>query len=149
MYIGCEHSFPIALENLTPIEEKLIGINASYRYITKFNVDKSKMEGVTYRKHIKGHITVFPNDVDKLASFVLPHPLLATLENIHVIWSSPNKPKLEDVSKLFSVRKSKIFDALSWLIHNNPLYRHIRIDESEIDSWEYEENSDVPIILMN
>jgi Helitron helicase-like domain at N-terminus len=149
MYVGCEHLFPVALENLTPIEEKLIGINASYGYITKFNVNKTKIEGVTYRKHVKGHITVFPNDIDKLASTVLPHPLLATLENVHVIWTGPNKPCPEDVSKLLSVRKSKIFNALSWLIHNNPLYRDIRIDEREIESWEYEENSDVPIILMN
>jgi hypothetical protein len=147
-FIGCEHLYPDALKHLTPIEEKLIGLNASYGYITKFTVSKTKMGGVAYRRHIKGHITVFPNDVETLATTVLPHPLVTALDTIHIIWTGTNQPTPRDVSKLLSVRKQVVLDALSWLIRHNPLYATIRIDTAEISSWEYEAQSDVPTAVM-
>ena len=147
-FMGCEHLYPDALKHLTPIEEKLIGLNASYGYITKFTVNKTKISRVAYRKHIKGHITVFPNDVETLATTVLPHPLVTALDTIHIIWTGTNQPTPCDVSKLLSVRKHVVLDALSWLIRHNPLYAGIRIDTAEISSWEYEAQSDVPTAVM-
>lgn len=117
-------------------------------YITKFTVSKTKMGGVTYQKHIKGHITVFPNDVGTLATTVLPHRLVAALDNIHIIWTGTEQPTPHDISKLLSVRKHIVLDALSWLVQYNPLYADIRIDQSEINSWEYELQSDVPTVVM-
>ena len=100
--IGCEHRHPRELDELTPLEEKLISLNSAYGFITKFNIQRGRPTGLTYRKHVMGHITVFPNDVESLATRVLPHPLLATLEEVHVVWMGPERPTPQDVSKLLS-----------------------------------------------
>ena len=63
MLIRCEHSYPNELKDLTPLKEKLVSLNAAYGFITKFNIQRGKQTGPTYRKHIAGHVTVFPNDV--------------------------------------------------------------------------------------
>ncbi|KJZ74444.1 hypothetical protein HIM_06040 [Hirsutella minnesotensis 3608] len=149
MHIGCEHRYPEALDGLSPVEERLIALQASFGYITKFIVDNKTPSGLSYRKHVKGHIVVFPNKVEDLVATVLPHPLLETIENIHVSWSGSSKPGAADVGHLLQVRKSRVRDALSWLQKNNPLYEHIAIDHGEIDGWEYADGSNVPILIMD
>ncbi|KAH7461132.1 hypothetical protein FOMA001_g19195 [Fusarium oxysporum f. sp. matthiolae] len=148
MDIGCEHQYPEELDDLTPVEEKLIALQSAFGYITKFTVDRKTRSGINYRKHIKGHIVVFPNSVDDLVAKVLPHPLLRTIENIHVSWSGVSKPEPSDVEYLLQVRKSRIKAALSWLQRNNPLYKHITIDHDEMASWRYVEGSGVPAVVM-
>jgi len=148
IYIGCEHRYPRELDGLSPVEERLIALQAPFGYITKFTVDNKTPSGPSYRKHVKGHIVVFPNKVEDLVATVLPHPLLETVENIHVSWSGPAKPGPADVGQLLQVRKSRVRAALSWLRQNNPLYQHITINHAEIDSWRYVEGSSVPALIM-
>jgi hypothetical protein len=76
----------------------------------------------------------------------LPHPLLSTLEQVHVIWASPEKPTLRDVSKLLSVRPGAIRIGLRWLKANNPLYGNIVINEDEMNSWSFADDSHVPTL---
>ncbi|KAJ3550947.1 hypothetical protein NPX13_g11445 [Xylaria arbuscula] len=83
-----------------------------------------------------------------LVATVLPHPLLQTIENIHVSWSGASKPGPADVGHLLQVRKSRVRAALSWLQRNNPLYGHITIDNDEMDGWRYAEGSSVPSMIM-
>ncbi|KJZ70496.1 hypothetical protein HIM_10125 [Hirsutella minnesotensis 3608] len=83
MNIGCEHRYPKELDGLSPLEERLVALQAPFGYITKFTVDNKTPSGVSYRKHVKGHIVVFPNNANDLVATVLPHPLLQTIENIH------------------------------------------------------------------
>ncbi|KAM4067473.1 PIF1-like helicase [Hirsutella rhossiliensis] len=75
--------FPDELKGLTPVEEKLISPNSSYG-------------------HVKGHITVFPNNAQELATKVLPHPLLQALDEIHISWQGAEKPAPSDLSSLLS-----------------------------------------------
>ncbi|KAK8106682.1 PIF1-like helicase domain-containing protein [Apiospora kogelbergensis] len=96
-----------------------------------------------------GHITVFPNDVESLAARVLPHPLLATLEEVHVIWMGPERPTPQDVSKLLSARPSTLRAALAWLRVNNPLYSEVLVAEGEMESWAFEGGTDVPVAAYN
>ncbi len=131
---------------MTPLEEKLISLNAAYGFITKFNVQQGQSTGSTYRKHVAGHITVFPNDVESLATRILPHPLVSTLERVHVIWTGAAQPTPRDVSKLLSVRPSVLRAALKWLRVNNPLYRDIDINEAEMGSWTFQGGSTVPVL---
>ncbi len=145
-HIGCEHRYPKALRELTPLEEKLISLNAAYGFITKFNVQRGQQTGPTYRKHIVGHISVFPNDVESLAVTILPHPLVSTLDQVHVIWTGLERPKPPDVSKLLSVRPGTLRTALQWLRVNNPLYADIVINEEEMSSWAFEDGSQVPAL---
>ncbi|KAH8661806.1 hypothetical protein BGZ61DRAFT_593621 [Ilyonectria robusta] len=108
IYIGCEHRYPEELDGLSPVEERLIALQASFGYITKFTINNKTPSGLSYRKHIKGHIVVFPNKVEDLVATVLPHPLLVTIKNIHVSWSGSSKPGDADVGHLLQVHKSRI-----------------------------------------
>jgi hypothetical protein len=148
MNIGCEHRYPKELDGLSPLEERLIALQAPFGYITKFTVDNKTPSSASYRKHIRGHIVVFPNNVDDLVTTVLPHPLLRTIENIHVSWSGAKRPNQAEVGSLLQVRKSRVTAALLWLQKNNPLYRGIEINLDEIHGWQYAEGSAVPAVLM-
>ncbi|KAF2184535.1 hypothetical protein K469DRAFT_780863, partial [Zopfia rhizophila CBS 207.26] len=134
--LGCEHIFPEELKGLTPVEEKLIALNSCYSLITKYSLSESQRQSVRYPKHIKGHITVFPNNVQELVSNVLPHPLIRVMDEIHVSWQGAEKPAPKDLSVLLSVRRRVVEKALVWLKKNNPLYANIEIDIAEMESWE-------------
>ena len=127
--------FPDELKGLTPVEEKLIALNMCYGFITKYTVPGGQRQSARYPKHIKGHITVFPNNVQELVSNVLPHPLVKVMDDIHVSWQGAEKPKLSDLSSLLSVRRQVVEKALVWLKNHNHLYANIEIDVAEMESW--------------
>jgi hypothetical protein len=135
-HLGCEHMFPDELKGLTPVEEKLIALNSSYGFITKYTTSDGQIQSVRYPKHIKGHITVFPNNVQELVTNVLPHPLLKVMDDIHVSWQGAEKPAPSDISTLLSVRRHVVEKALVWLTRHNPLYANIHIDTVELNSWD-------------
>ncbi|KJZ70132.1 hypothetical protein HIM_10473 [Hirsutella minnesotensis 3608] len=149
MAIGCEHRYPEELDGLSPVEERLIALHTPFGYITRFTVDNKTRSGISYRKHVKGHLVVFPNKVDDLVTTVLPHPLLQAIENIHVSWSGSGKPGSADVRHLLQVRKSRVAAALAWLQRNNPLYENVTINQAEMDGWQYADRSSVPTVIMD
>ncbi|CAF5167472.1 unnamed protein product [Rotaria magnacalcarata] len=53
-------------------------------------------------------------------------------------------PQRSQLKHILTVRKKKICAALQWLNQNNPLYRHITIDQSTIDKLA---DDDVPECL--
>ena len=146
LHIGCEHRYPKELHELTPLKEKLISLNVAYGFITKFNIQRGQQTGPTYRKHIVGHVTVFPNDVDSLAATILPHPLVSALDQVHVIWTGREQPTPQDVGKLLRVRPCALRAALQWLQTNNHLYADIAINEHEMETWAFKSGSDVPTL---
>lgn len=81
---------------------------------------------------MKGHITVFPNNVQEIATNVLPHALLKVLDKIYVSWQWAEKPAPRDLSALLSVRRHVVEKALVWLKRHNPLYADIEIDATQI-----------------
>ncbi|KJZ68166.1 hypothetical protein HIM_12443 [Hirsutella minnesotensis 3608] len=133
--LGCEHMFPDELKGLTPVEEKLISLNSCYGFVTRYSIPGGQTQAVRYPRHVKGHITVFPNNVKELARKVLPHPLWQTMDEIHVSWQGAEKPAPCDLSGLLSVRRQVVERALIWLKKNNPHYADIEIDRAEMDSW--------------
>ncbi|KAH7111446.1 hypothetical protein EDB81DRAFT_953900 [Dactylonectria macrodidyma] len=133
--IGCEHVFLEELKGLTPVEEKLIALNSCYGFVTRYSIASSQKQCARYPKHIKGHITVFPNNVQELATKVLPHPLVQVMEEIHVSWQGAEKPVPSDLSGLLSVRRRVVEKALVWLKKNNPHDAEIEIDVTEMKSW--------------
>ncbi|KAM4063609.1 AAA domain-containing protein [Hirsutella rhossiliensis] len=133
--LGCEHAYPDELKDLTPVEEKLISLNSCYGFVTKYSIPGGQRQSVRYPRHVKGHITVFPNDVQGLAAKVLPHPLVRVMDEIHVSWQGAERPGPRDLSGLLSVRRSAVERALAWLKENNPLYGEVEIDAAEIASW--------------
>ena len=134
--LGCEHMFPEELKGLTPVEEKLIALNSCYGFITKYSVADGYRQSTRHPRHVRGHITVFPNNVQELVTKVLPHPLLKVMDEIHVSWQGPEKPEPSDLAVLLSVRRRVVENALRWLKGNNSLYDNINIDSAELNSWE-------------
>ncbi len=88
----------------------------------------------------------FPTMWRRWPATILPHPLVSTLEQVHVIWTGIERPTPRDVSKLLSVRPSALRVALQWLRSNNHLYADIVINEQEMESWAFEDGSDVPAL---
>jgi len=89
---------------------------------------------------------VFPNDVESLAATILPHLLVSVLDQVHVIWTGIERLTPRDVSKLLSVRPGAHRAALQWLRFNNPLYADIVVNEQEMETWTFEDDSDVPTL---
>ncbi|KAH7110954.1 hypothetical protein EDB81DRAFT_768727 [Dactylonectria macrodidyma] len=133
--LGCEHMFPDELKGLTLVEEKLIALNSCYGFVTRHSIPGGQRQSLMYPRHVKGHITVFPNNVQELATKVLPHPLLQVMDEIHVSWQGAEKPGPSDLSSLLSVRRRVVERALVWLKKNNPHYAEIEIDAAEMESW--------------
>ncbi|KAM4061856.1 PIF1-like helicase [Hirsutella rhossiliensis] len=98
------------------VEEKLIALNSCYGF------------------HVKGHITVFPNNVQELVTSAAA-PLLQVMDEIHISWQGAVKPTPSDLSSLLSVRRRVVERALVWLKRNNPHYAEIEIDAAEMESW--------------
>ncbi|KAM4064155.1 PIF1-like helicase [Hirsutella rhossiliensis] len=127
--------FPDELKGLTPVEEKLIALNSCYGFVTRYNVSGGPKQTLRYPKHVKGHITVFPNNVQELLTKVLPHPFFRVMDEIHVSWQGAVRPTPSDLSGLLSVRRRVVERALIWLKRNNPHYAEIEIDVAEMESW--------------
>jgi hypothetical protein len=79
---------------------------------------------------------VFPNNVQELATNILPHLLIKVIEEIHVSWHSVEKPAPSNLLMLLLVRRRIIEKALVWLKRYNPLYANIHINRAEMDSWD-------------
>src|SRR6266480_1036517 len=107
--IPCHHLYPAELSSLTPVEEKLIAIDIFYYLVTKFhiNLKSQKPINVNYQKLVKGHITVFANDVVRV-SRILPPFIDDVVEQICVIWVDLNMPKLKDISRLMLISRSHV-----------------------------------------
>ncbi|KID81370.1 arrestin domain-containing protein [Metarhizium guizhouense ARSEF 977] len=135
--LRCEDFFPDELKGLTPIEEKLIGLNSCYGFVTRYSIPgrHKQVGGYPRHVHVKGHITVFPNNVQELVTKVLPHPLVRVMDEIHVSWQGAERPGPSDLSSLLSVRRQVVERALSWLKKNNHHYADIEIDRLEMESW--------------
>ncbi|KAM4067648.1 PIF1 protein [Hirsutella rhossiliensis] len=96
--LGCEHTFPDELKGLTPVEEKLIALNSCYGF------------------HVKGHITVFPNNV---------------MDEIHVSWQGALRPTPSDLSSLLSRWRAGGDPA-----HGVPPLVYERLERNEPSAWE-------------
>ncbi|KAL6411732.1 hypothetical protein AUP68_04106 [Ilyonectria robusta] len=129
--------FPEELKGLTPVEEKLIALNSYYGFVTRYSIASSQKQSARYPKHIKGHITVFANNVQELATKVLPHPLVQVMEEIHVSWQGAEKPAPSDLSGLLSIE----IDAAEMESWGAPLYGVLplvydRMERNEPTAWE-------------
>jgi hypothetical protein len=71
------------------------------------------------------------------------------MESIRVCWSGPAVPSAVDLSKLMSVRRHKVIEALRWKKQNDPLYSEVQIDEALISSWDIDPVTSVPDIVWS
>ena len=133
--IGCCHRYPEELCDLSPMEERLIALAQPYGWVTKIEISEQKKTNGDYRKLKKGHITIFPNNLESLVSNVLPAPIIQHKESLHVCFIGPRQPLPQDLSFLLRVRPARIRKALLWLKEHNPLYRQIEISSQNLEQY--------------
>lgn len=129
----CCHQFPTELEDLTLVEEGVIARAHQLVSILKLR-PASRTSPDSIYKGIRGHAVVLPQNPGSLVG-MLPSSTFQVEDIIRVVWAS-DKPCTEDELRPFlTVRKHKVYAALQWLRHNNPLYQEIIINHDKLDKW--------------
>jgi len=123
---------PLVLRDLTQIEEMLIA-----KVLPIMNVYCRPKGG---QRAYKGHVITFPSNVQKVAN-VLPN-LLHELPIIKI-----HKRNSTFQSRDFRVKRSKVLNALRWLINNNPVYSDITISEERVNCLR--EDGEINISTIN
>src|SRR5579859_2431977 len=83
---------------------------------------------------LKGHVILLPQDTTKLLNIL--HLAPSNLPDIvHVVWVGKPVRDIDGVCDYFSVRTSKVYDALVWLTQNNENYKEVTIDHAQFEHW--------------
>jgi hypothetical protein len=120
---------PDVLKDLTWIEEVLI---ARGHMVGK--VVRLQQRSTASYFGIKGHVILLPQDTTRLLE-ILPIQPSSLPDLIRVVWTGRSTPSSQQLSRYFTVRKSKIYDALKWLVIHHEDYQNVTINESEFQSW--------------
>ena len=122
MWIG---DVPEELKDLTIVEEKLIAI---YRHNTcVIKLQSPFHSSSTAQSAIRGNAITFPQNIPNIASS-LPLSMSTLCDTIKVVFIGSRMPTREQVRKILTVRKRKVFDALRWLRQHNILYQNMNIN---------------------
>ena len=123
------------LRDLTWIEEKLIAhMHVSIQLQKCRLLHHWRFDRFYPQSQLKGHIVTYPmNPTTVLAK--LPLRVDRVAEVIKVVFLSKRKLSFEEAKHLsfFIVQRSKIMQALKWLIAHNPLYADVEIDDEAVD----------------
>ncbi|KAI9104589.1 hypothetical protein DFS34DRAFT_201480 [Phlyctochytrium arcticum] len=118
-----------------PLKRIYAPVSAKAGLIIKSEIQEFKTSAY-YRKIRKGHIIVFPSNVQDLASNVLPHPLAALKSSI-ARWPFPTSSRAVGFHArgASAVRPARTRAALHWLQANNdPLITAV-LDATVEESW--------------
>jgi hypothetical protein len=63
MRLGYKYIFPDKLKSLIPVKERLISLNSYYSLIIRYSLINSLRQTARYLRYIKGHITIFLNNI--------------------------------------------------------------------------------------
>ncbi|KAJ3530439.1 hypothetical protein NMY22_g8569 [Coprinellus aureogranulatus] len=137
-YIG---PIPDELSQLSYVEEQMIArCRAKVSVIKMYN--KDKLDSVqtepawspVIQRGLKGNIIVFPQEPSELAE-ILPPSVEEVAKPIVMVFIGNSKPTdewLREKATPLLVRPAYVRRALVWLKENNPLYREIEINETEL-----------------
>lgn len=138
-------SVPSELRDLTPIEEVLIARCRAKGWIVQLK--ESDVVLPNAQRALRGNIIVFPQSPDSLSE-VLP-PLVQDVEAmVCVIFVGSSRPSTDWIlskAKPLLVRREKVRSALQWLKANNPLYRNVRVSNSNISLLPSDSSLQVPV----
>ena len=118
-------SIPEVIADLSQAEQRLISRIIPFVKIIK-------LSGVFGQYSFRGQAVLFSQDVFEVAenlSKMLPRS--TSDAGIVVI---TERLKNINITRQFSVSRKKVYDALNWLVANNPLYKDITIDQNVVMS---------------
>lgn len=87
-----------------------------------------KLDGLYGQYGFKGQAILFAQDIFEVSD-KLPHMLPRSVEDSGIVVVTECLENL-NVIREFSISRTRLFDAIHWLIDNNPLYRDVTIDHN-------------------
>ncbi|MCJ1349551.1 hypothetical protein MMC31_007792 [Peltigera leucophlebia] len=122
--VDCQ-SYPPALGNFSMAEEA-----ANARVHPVMSILKLRPSGTfnpAAYSGIKGHAVFLLQNLTPLLT-LLPSPTLALHDVIRIVWVGRGRSTNLDLRYCILVRKQALFNALTWLYINNPLYQDVVIN---------------------
>ncbi|KZV60817.1 hypothetical protein PENSPDRAFT_678724 [Peniophora sp. CONT] len=104
-------------------------------WVVQLKEDGHDVELPHAQRGMKGNIIIYPQHPGDLAD-ILPPSIEDIITPICVLFigsSPPSQEWLLKHAKPLAVRREKVRAALEWLVVNNPLYEHVRIDHAVLD----------------
>src|SRR5579859_7288698 len=120
---------PPELQDLTWMEELLIARAHLTGHIVRLQ-DRNSASHFS----LKGHVILLPQDTMKLLT-ILPLPPSNLPDIVRVVWVGKPVRDIDGLRDYFSVRTSKVYDALVWLTQNNEDYKEVTIDHAQFERW--------------
>jgi len=119
---------PNELANLTWIEEALVARGHLVGKVVRLQNRYSSYAAA------KGHLVLVPQDTCRLLD-LLPLSPESLADTIRVVWVGDTEPSRASLRQTLTVRKQKVYDGLKWLCLHHEDYRHVSINENELDQW--------------
>ena len=131
---------PEELKDLTWLEEMLIARAHMVGRVVRLEERRASSYFA-----LKGHTIFLPQDTTSLLH-LLPMPLSSLPDLVTVVWVGQKHPDHSQLKRQFTVRTSKVWNALVWLCRFHEDYRNVTIDEERLKSWN---ETEVASDLMN
>lgn len=119
---------PPELTNLTLPEKLLISINRPKLHVRKL---VSYSGPGTTQKGLKGNTITFPQDIEQIAKTLPANPDIL-VDHLKVVFIGSGRPTHEQLKKILTVRKQKVYNAIRWLQTNNPLYHDVTLSNVDL-----------------
>jgi hypothetical protein len=95
-HLRYEHMFMAEIRGLEAAAQRHVALSSSYRFITRYRIPDGWRQILEYSKHVRGHITVFPNKVQAVTKSA-PHITLQIMDETHVPWQDVKTLRLIDL----------------------------------------------------
>ena len=112
---------PDILKQLSQCEQRLLSRIMPFVKIFKF-------DGQFGQYGFRGQAVLFAQDIFEISD-KLPDMLPRSSSNAGIVIVTEHLVDL-NIIREFSISREKVYDALKWLIHNNPLYKDVKIDKN-------------------
>ena len=117
---------PPELTDLTLSEKLLISKCRPKMYVVKL---RSTCGPQSQQKGLKGNTITFPQNTVQIASTLPANPDILS-DHLKVVFIGKGRPTREMLKKIFTVRREKVYNALNFLIENNPVYADVTLSNN-------------------
>ncbi|KAF8322939.1 uncharacterized protein EI90DRAFT_2936214, partial [Cantharellus anzutake] len=147
MWLGNMHS---VLKHLTIPEQMLITLIYLCSFVFKMHPLTCGGHNPTMlQRGMRGNVTSYDMDMKEIMAMVegkkMPWLTRVLASIIMVTYVGQDQLPMQWLKSTFRVWHHNVLQALQWLIHYNPLYRDVEIDESILASLH---NDDIPIEIQ-
>ena len=119
---------PPELSDLTLPEKLLISVNRPKIHVIKL---RSSSGPGTRQRGLIGNTITFPQNIVQIAESLPASPDIL-VDHLRVVFLGNTRPTHEALKKVLTVRRQKVFDAIAFLIANNPLYSDVTLSTVDL-----------------